>query len=63
MAETIKKIKGMAVICGYDCDIYRNLFKDWYSVKKEALADGARARIETLWINQTAAAKLNKKLF
>lgn len=63
MAEAIHRIKGMAVISGYDNELYKELFKDWHMVRRAAFGDGATKRIECLWINQRAAKKLNHKLF
>lgn len=63
MAAAAKSAQGMVVISGYDCDLYRELFHEWNMSRKSSMADGARSRIECLWINHSAAAKLNKELF
>jgi DNA adenine methylase len=63
MATVAKGIRGGVIIAGYDCELYRELFKTWHLSQKLALADGARPRTECLWINPRAAVKLNKQLF
>jgi DNA adenine methylase len=52
MAEQLHRIKGMAIVSGYECDLYQHLFKDWKMVRKKAFADGAAERIECLWMNK-----------
>ena len=57
MATQIEKLKGMVIISGYDCDLYRKLFpaeKGWKMIKRKAHADGAKERIECLWLNKRA---------
>lgn len=63
MASLVNNIKGMAVISGYECELYNTLFGNWNKVNRKAFADGAVERVECLWINQRAANSLNKKLF
>lgn len=62
MADVCKQLKGMAVIAGYDCKLYQELFGKWHIVRRSALADGARPRIECLWINENAMKRSNQKL-
>lgn len=55
LAATLHGLKGMVVLSGYPCSLYdEELFKDWHRVEKTALADGARKRIEVLWMNDAA---------
>lgn len=63
MAERVVHLKSTVIISGYDCPLYADLFKGWEKVSKKTLADGGRQRIECLWINPAAAAKLNRNLF
>lgn len=53
-AEFAHSLKGMVIVSGYDCDLYRELFGDWRQVCCDALADGARPREESLWISPSA---------
>lgn len=55
LAFTLHDLKGMVVLSGYDCQLYRDiLFPSWQRVERRALADGARERIEVLWFNPAA---------
>lgn len=63
MAVKLSGIKGMAIISGYDNDLYRELFKKWQKVERKAFADGAAERTECLWLNDRTSRLLSKKLF
>lgn len=53
LAMFLKTLKGCVIVSGYACHLYDNeLFSDWHRVEKNAHADGARDRIEVLWMNQ-----------
>ena len=58
LAATLKAVKGMVALSGYDCELYSELYGDWYRVEREALAGGARPRTEVLWLNASAQEKL-----
>jgi len=50
------RIKGKAIISGYDCDLYARMLKDWYQFRFEvpnhaAGGDGKRVMVECLWLN------------
>lgn len=51
LLEVILKLKGMVIISGYDNDLYNDLLKEWRTETRIALADGARPRIEKLWLS------------
>ena len=51
MAKEVNALKGMVVICGYESELYNELFGAWHKVRKSHHADGARDRIECLWMN------------
>lgn len=58
LAEVLRSVKGMVVLSGYPCSLYdEELYPDWHRVEREALADGARKRLEVLWINEAARTK------
>ena len=63
MANVLARIKGMAVVSGYDNDLYRDLFGGWLKIERKAYADGAAERVECLWLNEKAASNNSKKLF
>jgi DNA adenine methylase len=50
MAAVLEGLRGAVVLSGYECPLYEELFSKWNMVKKVALADGARPRVECLWI-------------
>ncbi len=64
LAGVLKGLCGMVVLSGYPCALYdEELFKDWHRVEKEALADGARKRIEVLWFNDATQKKISLDIF
>jgi DNA adenine methylase len=48
-------LKGMVVLSGYPHALYDRFLTGWRRVEREALADGARKRIEVLWLNPACA--------
>ena len=51
LAECLHKIKGMVIVSGYDCPLYKKLYRGWRTSKRKAMADGARERTEVLWLS------------
>lgn len=51
LAEVLRGTKGAVVLSGYRCDLYDELYGDWQRVDRAAMADGARKRIECLWLS------------
>lgn len=59
LASRLHGLKGMVVLSGYPCELYdRILYPTWHRVERESLADGARKRVEVLWLNPAAHDKL-----
>lgn len=56
LAETLHAAKGMVILSGYRSDLYDRLFAGWRRISFRALADGARERVEVLWLNPAATA-------
>lgn len=54
LAALVRSVKGMVVLSGYESDLYKDLYKGWHVLKKAAVADGGKHRMEVLWINQHA---------
>lgn len=54
MAECLRSLKGMVVLSGYRCPLYDELFEGWRRIDRDAHADGARDRVESLWFNSAA---------
>lgn len=53
-AAFVRELKGAVIVSGYGCTLYDELFPDWRRVEIPAHADGARDRIEVLWLNREA---------
>lgn len=51
----LRGLRGMVVLSGYPCDLYGELYGDWMRIERNAHADGARDRIECLWLNAAAS--------
>lgn len=59
LAAVLHQVKGMVVLSGYGCELYDNdLFADWMRIERPAFADGAKERIEVLWLNEACAKAL-----
>lgn len=59
LASALHELKGMVVLSGYPCELYdRELYPDWERVERTAFADGARKRVEALWLNPAATTAL-----
>jgi len=56
----LKTLAGMVVLSGYPHLMYDAALPGWRRLECAALADGARPRIEVLWINPAAAAGLDR---
>lgn len=57
LAQVLHGIGGMALVSGYACELYGELYGDWACVTRETVASGNRggtARVEHLWISPTA---------
>lgn len=55
LAGELRGVRGMVVLSGYACDLYdTELYSDWNRVTKATHADGARDRVEVLWLNNRA---------
>lgn len=50
----LRGLRGMVVLSGYPCALYDDLLPDWHRVERRAMADGAKERVEVLWINPAA---------
>lgn len=55
LAGVLNTLEGSVVLSGYPSDLYNKLYRGWNYVERPALADGARPRIEVLWIKPAAA--------
>lgn len=51
----LRGLRGMVILSGYPHDAYDAALPEWRRVERKAMADGARERIEVLWINPAAS--------
>lgn len=58
MACWLRQLRGMVVVSGYDCDLYRELFGDWQRFDRETFSIEARKRTESLWLSPNASGRL-----
>lgn len=58
LAEVLHAAQGMVVLSGYPSPMYDDLYGDWHTVERKALADGGSERLEVLWINAACMAAL-----
>lgn len=56
LAELLLSLKGMVVVSGYRSDLYDELFIRWQRIDRRAYADGAKPRIECLWLSPSCPA-------
>jgi len=60
LLEYLRATAGMVILSGYSAPLYDDMLFDWRRIEKETFADGARPRVEVLWINPRAAAALDR---
>lgn len=51
LAAELHKLRGAVVLSGYRSALYDALYEDWRRVERHARADGARERVECLWLS------------
>lgn len=56
LAEQLDGAEGAVVLSGYRCALYDRLYSRWRRVERMTHADGARPRVECLWLNPQAEA-------
>lgn len=54
LSAFLHKLTGMVIVSGYPCPLYGELFADWHRIDRATHADGARERVECLWLNPAA---------
>ena len=56
LAVVLKTLQGAVVLSGYRCPLYDELYAGWDRIDRSALADGARDRVESLWLSPNCRA-------
>lgn len=51
----LRSVKGYVLLSGYATDMYEELLPDWTRLSKSTHADGARDRVECLWLSPRTA--------
>ena len=51
LADGLRSLTGMVVVSGYRSDLYDSLYHGWTRIDRAAHADGAAARIESIWLS------------
>lgn len=60
-AEVLRSLRGMVIVSGYPCPLYdEELYPDWRRITRVAHADGARWRVEVLWISPNTPARVGE---
>lgn len=54
LAAGLRAMTGAVVLSGYRCALYDDLYQGWTRIDFRAHADGARARVESLWVSPNA---------
>lgn len=55
LLAVLRDLSGMVVLSGYRCALYDRALIGWQRVDRAAHADGARDRVESLWLSPGAA--------
>jgi len=51
LADMLHELRGPVVLSGYRSELYDALYNGWRRVERHAHADGARDRVECLWLS------------
>jgi len=54
LLDAVLALRGMVILSGYGHPLYDAALAGWRRVERETMADGARPRVEVLWINPAA---------
>lgn len=58
LSEILHSLRGMVILSGYASGLYNELYSGWHCIERDAFADGARARTESLWLSPRTWAAL-----
>lgn len=62
LASVLLPLRGMVMLCGYESDLYSELYSGWELIRRRSMADGARVRTECLWLNPAASCNNPQRL-
>ncbi len=63
LAEILSELKGMVIISGYDCELYRQLYGEWKRLQRKTYTATAKSRTEVLWMNKACMSRCRPSLF
>lgn len=55
LAGVLRDVRGMVMLSTYRSEMYDRLYTGWTCIERETHADGARDRVEQLWLNPACA--------
>ena len=55
LAGVLRDVRGMVMLSTYRSEMYDRLYTGWTCIERETHADGARYRVEQLWLNPACA--------
>lgn len=61
LAALLRGLSGMVMLSGYRNALYEDMLDGWLCLQRHTYADGARKRIEALWLNPAAQANLRQQ--
>lgn len=61
LARQLHAVKGMVIISGYDCPLYRELYAGWEMSTRVTIGEKAAHRTECLWRSPQASRKADGK--
>lgn len=56
LANTLAGLRGRVVLSGYRCPLYDELYAGWQRVDIATHADGAKDRVESIWLSPNCPA-------
>ena len=56
LAAVLNTLQGAVILSGYRCPLYDELYAGWQRIDRAAHADGARDRVESLWLSPNCLA-------
>jgi len=62
LKETLDGLEGFVCVSGYQSSLYNEVYSDWDCRLRPSYADGARPRVEALWLNPALSKSLGAGL-
>lgn len=62
LARSAHDIMGMALISGYQCELYDEIYGDWQRVDRVARINGPGSAVESLWLSPSVVTQWQTKL-